>query len=158
MTQSEPAKPELGKRAPAFSATDHTGKQHSLEALAGSWVLLYFYPKDNTPGCTTQACGLRDAFDEVQREGLVVLGVSADSSKSHKNFAEKYKLPFPLLVDTDKKIIKSYGVDGVFFPKRTSFLIDSQGKIAKIYDQVQVNDHARQVLVDLKSLRGKVNK
>jgi thioredoxin-dependent peroxiredoxin len=139
--------------APNFTAQDHFGRTHSLEKLKGKWLLLYFYPKDNTPGCTTEACGLRDYYQELSEENVVILGVSKDSLKSHQNFAQKHDLPFPLLVDDQQKIISAYGADGVFFPKRVSFLIDPQGKIAKIYKNVKPDLHAVEVLGDVKKLK-----
>ncbi len=153
--------PGEGSIAPAFTLPDQDGKKHSLSSYKGKWVLLYFYPKDNTPGCTKQACVLRDAEPDFKKLKAVVLGVSADSVVSHERFAEKYALPFPILADTDKKVVKAYGVwgrkkmrgreyDGIF---RTSFLIDPKGRIAKVYEKVKPEQHADDVLADLKNLR-----
>lgn len=146
-----------GSEAPNFTLPDQNGVTHSLYDYRGEWVLLYFYPKDNTPGCTTESCALRDAFPMLEEKGCVVLGVSTDSVQSHKKFEEKYQLPFPLLADTEKELVKCYGV---WSPKkfmgreflgtlRTSFLINPAGKIAKIYEKVKPAIHADEVLADL---------
>lgn len=152
---------QIGKPAPSFSLPDQTGKIHQLADYLGSWVLIYFYPRDNTPGCTKEACSLRDNFAEFKQLKAKVLGISTDSVASHKKFADKYQLPFTLLADPDKKVLKAYGVWGekkmmgrVFFgPKRISFLLDEKGKIAKIYKMVKPPIHAQQVLDDLKQLQ-----
>lgn len=149
----------LGQPAPDFSLPDHTGKTHSLADYAGQWVLLYFYPKDDTPGCTTEACTLRDNLPKFTDSKAVVLGVSADSVKSHAKFVKKYGLPFTLLADEDKVVCRAYGVWGEksLFAKlfmgisRSSFLIDPTGKIAKIYEHVKPAEHAQQVLTDIQS-------
>lgn len=152
-----------GRVAPSFSLNDQDGKTHKLSAYKGKWVLLYFYPKDDTPGCTKQACGIRDEFPAFKKLGCVVFGISTDTEKSHKKFEEKYKLPFTLLADTEKKIVEKYGV---WAPKkfmgreflgtvRTSFLINPEGKIAKIYENVKPPVHADAVLADLKVLQKK---
>ncbi|OGJ59517.1 peroxiredoxin [Candidatus Peribacteria bacterium RIFCSPHIGHO2_01_FULL_55_13] len=138
----------VGDSAPAFTAPDQSGKIHSLQEYAGRFVLLYFYPKDDTPGCTTEACGFRDHFDELSKKA-VILGVSKDDAESHARFAEKYDLPFPLLADPDKAIIAAYGADGVIYPKRVSFLIAPDGTIKKIYDKVACEEHAEEVLRDI---------
>lgn len=149
-----------GAPAPAFTLPDQRGKRHSLAQFKGKWVLLYFYPRDNTTGCTKQACVLRDAQPAFHKLKAVVLGISADSVASHKKFAEKYSLPFTLLSDEERKVIRAYGVwgkkkfmgreyDGIF---RTSFLIDPKGKIAKIYEKVKPEQHAENVLQDLNAL------
>ena len=146
-----------GTEAPDFSLPDQNGRIHTLHDLRGNWVLIYFYPKDNTPGCTKEACALRDAFPELQTHGCVVFGVSTDSEKSHKKFEEKFKLPFTLLADTDKTLVKAYGV---WAPKkfmgreylgtlRTSFLINPDGMIVKVYEKVKPELHAHEVLFDL---------
>lgn len=137
--------------APDFSTVDQHGNTHSLTDYRGRYVLLYFYPKDDTPGCTVEACQLRDNFGELKKYA-VILGVSADNQKSHLRFAEKFSLPFPLLVDDEKKIIQAYGTDGLIFAKRTSFLIDREGKIAKIYEKVTPASHAQEILKDLSEL------
>ena len=125
----------------------------------GQSVLLYFYPKDDTPGCTKEACEIRDNFPSFKKLKLLILGVSADSVKSHDNFVKKYKLPFMILADEDKVVVKKYGVWGkknfmgkeYMGIKRTSFLIDSKGRIEKIYEQVQPAEHATEVISDVKN-------
>ncbi len=140
----------LGSKAPDFTALDQDGKTHNLADYRGRWLLLYFYPKDNTPGCTTEACTLRDSYNDFEKIKAVVLGVSADSVKSHAGFAGKYNLPFPILADQDKIIIKAYGADGLV--RRISYLIDPQGKIAKAYAKVKPAEHAAEALKDLNDL------
>ncbi len=148
---------KLGSPAPDFSLLDQNNKPHSLSDYKGKLVLLYFYPKDDTPGCTKQACSIRDAFPNFAKEKITVLGISTDSVKSHKKFEEKYKLPFTLLADEDKKVVKEYGVWGKkkFWGReydgtlRTSFLISPKGVIVKIYEDVEPETHAAQVLKDL---------
>ena len=137
--------------APAFSLPDQNGKTHSLAHHAGKWVLLYFYPKDDTPGCTKEACGLRDAFDEYKKRGITVFGVSRDTVESHKKFEEKYGLPFTLLSDTDGSVIAAYGAAGAF-TKRISYLIDPTGVIRKTYPKVDPAIHAPEILKDFDSL------
>lgn len=141
--------------APIFSAPDQEGIIHKLSDYVGRWVLLYFYPKDNTPGCTKEACSLRDDYNKLQERGVVVLGVSRDSSKSHIGFSAKYNLPFTLLSDTDGTATSLFGTDGSSFPKRTTFLIKPDGTIAKIYDKVRAETHAADVLADLPALQNK---
>jgi thioredoxin-dependent peroxiredoxin len=152
--------PPLQSLAPDFTLVDQDGVSHTLSTLRGTWVLLYFYPKDDTPGCTTQACGIRDAWPEFEKLKCTVFGISADDEKSHKKFEEKFKLPFTLLSDTEKEVVKAYGV---WAPKkfmgreflgilRTSFLINPEGKIAKVYEKVKPALHAEEVLGDLKEL------
>jgi len=143
-----------GDAAPLFSATDQYGNIISLESLKGKKIVLYFYPKDDTPGCTAEACNLRDNHSELIKQGYVVLGVSPDPLKSHVKFTEKYELPFSLLPDPDKNIIQAYGVwgpkkfmgksyDGVF---RTTFVIDKNGMIEKLFTQVDTKNHTDQIL------------
>lgn len=141
----------VGDCAPAFSASDQSGKIHALQDYAGRFLLLYFYPKDDTPGCTTEACGFRDHFGDLS-ERMVILGVSKDNAESHARFAEKYELPFTLLADPDKTIIAAYGAEGVTYPKRVSFLIAPDGTIKKIYDKVACEEHAEEVLRDIATL------
>lgn len=134
---------------------------HSLKDERGRWVLLYFYPKDMTPGCTKEACAVRDTFPSFEKLNAVVWGVSADSVESHKKFAESYNLRFPLLADTEKKAIEAYGVwqeKNMMGRKymgivRSSFLIDPEGNIAKVYEKVKPEIHAEEVLSDLKTLQ-----
>jgi len=150
---------KLNTKAPDFNLPDQDGKLHKLSDYKGKWVLLYFYPKDNTPGCTKEACGIRDEFKNFKNLNIVVLGISADSQQSHKKFIQKYKLPFTLLSDESKKVLKKYGVWGKkkFMGKeyegilRTSFLINPDGKIVKIYEQVKPDIHAKEVLKDFKN-------
>jgi thioredoxin-dependent peroxiredoxin len=152
---------KIGAKAPAFSLQDGEGKTHKLADYKGRWVLLYFYPKDDTTGCTKEACMLRDNYDDFKKIKAVVLGVSKDSKKSHARFAEKYDLPFPLLSDEDLTLHKAYGTWGKkkFMGReymgtlRTSFLINPEGKIMKIYEMVKPPIHAEEVLRDLKELR-----
>jgi peroxiredoxin Q/BCP len=151
----------VGDKAPAFSAPDQAGKIHSLADYKGKWLLLYFYPKDMTDGCTREACKIRDAWSLFEGINMKVLGVSADSVDSHKEFAGEYKLPFPILADEDKKIIGLYGAWGeksMYGHKymgilRMSYIISPDGKIAKIYPKVQSAKHAAEVLKDMKSLQ-----
>jgi len=151
---------KLKDSAPKFTALDQDGKTHQLKDYLGSWLLLYFYPKDDTPGCTKEACSLRDNFPDFKKVKTQVVGVSVDSVASHKKFADKYQLPFTLLADEDKTIVKSYGVWGKkkFMGRefmgtlRTSFLIDPKGKIVKIYSDVKPDKHAEEILSDLKDL------
>lgn len=153
----------MKKDAMKFNLPDQDGNNHTLEQYAGSWILLYFYPKDDTPGCTKEACALRDVWDDLKKEGVVVLGVSADSSESHAKFADKYDLPFPLLSDKEKTVIKKFGVlkEKSMFGKtymgisRESFLINPKGSIAKHYEKVKPTEHALEVLRDVKELKGK---
>lgn len=149
-----------GDKAPAFSLPDQTGTERALTDYAGNWVLLYFYPKDDTPGCTKEACSIRDGWSAFKKAGIAVMGASTDSVKSHAKFVEKYDLPFTLLSDEKKELVEAYGVWGkkkfmgreYFGTKRWSFLIDPAGKIAKVYEDVKPADHAEEVLVDVKSL------
>ena len=143
-----------GTTAPAFKTTDANGEAVSLKDLRGQKVVLYFYPKDDTPGCTKEACSFRDEFAKFKKRGITVLGVSPDNEKSHKKFETKYKLPFTLLADTDHAIAESYGVWGEkkFMGRtymgvlRTTFLIDEKGKIKKVFEKVKPEDHAGEVL------------
>jgi len=143
-----------GSTAPAFKTTDAKGETVSLKDLRGQKVVLYFYPKDDTPGCTKEACSFRDAFSQFKKKGIAVLGVSPDKEASHQKFITKYKLPFTLLADTDKSIAEAYGVWGEkkFMGRtymgvhRTTFLIDEKGKIKKIFEKVKPEDHANEVL------------
>ncbi|OUJ72863.1 thioredoxin-dependent thiol peroxidase [Hymenobacter crusticola] len=143
-----------GNPAPDFEALDQDGNLIRLADLRGKKVALYFYPKDDTPGCTAQACNLRDHSEELTSKNVQVIGVSVDGEKSHKKFALKYELPFPLLVDTDKKIVEAYGMwqeKSMYGRKymgtmRTTFLIDEQGIIEKIIEKVDTKNHAAQLL------------
>jgi peroxiredoxin Q/BCP len=143
-----------GNTAPAFKTTDGDGNPVTLKDYRGQKVVLYFYPKDDTPGCTKEACSFRDAFSKFKKRGITVLGVSPDKEAAHKKFATKYKLPFTLLADTDHSIVEAYGVWGEkkFMGRtymgvhRTTFLIDEKGKIKKIFEKVKPEDHANEVL------------
>ena len=159
--ETEHAKVRVGQAAPEFTLLDQSGQSHRLSAYRGQWVLVYFYPKDDTPGCTKEACGLRDRFAEFKKLKAVVLGISADSVESHQKFAGKFDLPFPLLADTQKQVVQAYGVWGPksFMGKsylginRSSFLIDPQGKIAKIYPKVKPEEHTAEILQELAQFR-----
>jgi len=143
-----------GDKAPDFTSKDQDGKTVKLADFKGKRVVLYFYPKDDTPGCTKEACSFRDADDVYQKKGIKVFGVSTDDEKSHQKFISKFQLPFDLLADTDKDIVEKYGVWGeksMYGKKymgtiRKTFLIDEKGKIAKIFDKVNVAEHADEVL------------
>lgn len=147
---------KVGDKAPVFSGKDQDGKTISLSRFKGKKLALYFYPKDNTPGCTTEACNLRDNYSDLLKKGYEVVGVSADSSKSHLNFIGKFSLPFPLIADEDKKIIKDYQVWGekMMYGKayegiiRKTFVISEDGIIEKIIEKVKVDDHTRQIFED----------
>lgn len=148
-------------KAPTFCLRDQNNKEHCLEDYQGKWVLVYFYPKDDTTGCTKEACGIRDAWPKFSDVDAVILGISADSVESHKKFEGKYKLPFTLLSDPDKEVINKYGVwkeKSMYGRKymgisRESFLIDPKGNIAKHYEKVKPAIHAEEVIKDLNSLR-----
>jgi peroxiredoxin Q/BCP len=143
-----------GVTAPAFKTTNTNGESVSLKDFRGQKVVLYFYPKDDTPGCTKEACSFRDGFSKFKKRGITILGVSPDSEKSHQKFTAKYKLPFTLLADTDHSIADAYGVYGEkkFMGRtymgihRTTFLIDEKGKIKKVFEKVKPDDHADEVL------------
>lgn len=143
-----------GSKAPDFKATDQNGNTVSLKDYKGQKVALYFYPKDNTPGCTAEACNIRDNFALLKKEGIVVIGVSVDNEKSHKKFEEKFQLPFILLADTEKKIVEAYGVWGLkkFMgrefegTRRVTFLINKKGIIDHIIEKVNNKEHSAQIL------------
>ncbi len=147
-----------GDKAPDFTAKDDSGNKIALKDFRGKKVVLYFYPKDNTSGCTKEACNFRDNMGRVKRKDAVVLGVSPDGEKSHTKFKEKFDLNFPLIVDEDKKIVNAYGVwqeKSLYGRKfmgvvRTTFIIDEKGKISKIFSKVKVEGHVDQVLEALK--------
>ncbi len=136
----------VGMDAPAFTAKDTNGNTVSLSDFAGKTVVLYFYPKDDTPGCTKQAQSFRDNYAEYQGKEMVVLGVSMDDEASHQKFTEKYGLPFQLLADTDGAITKAYDVDGGGYAKRVTYIIDGEGKIAYVDDKVNTGNHAQDIL------------
>src|SRR4029450_10289709 len=143
-----------GSTAPAFKTTDANGETVNLKDYRGQKVVLYFYPKDDTPGCTKEACSFRDSFSKFKKQGIVVLGVSPDSEASQKTFTAQYKLPFTLLADKDRSISESYGVYGEkkFMGRtymgvhRMTFLIDEKGKIKKVFEKVKPQEHASEVL------------
>jgi len=149
-----------GDAAPDFSLPDGNGDTVSLSALKGNWVVLYFYPRDNTPGCTKEACSFRDAYGNFQSNNVVVLGISTDDAKSHTKFSTKFDLPFPLLTDADGQMATTYDSYGLkkFMGKeymgisRNTFIIDPDGQIAKVYLKVKPENHAEQVLADLEAL------
>jgi peroxiredoxin Q/BCP len=143
----------LHSPAPDFSLPDQDNTMHSLSDYRDRWVLLYFYPKDDTPGCTKEALQIKYSFPDFTKLDIVVLGVSVDSVASHKKFVTKYELPFTLLADTEKKAVNEYGVwDDAKGTMRTSFLIAPDGTIAKIYEHVNPEKHAEEVLADLKEI------
>lgn len=148
--------PAVGDPAPDFSLMDQNGNTQSLEEYRGQWVAVYFYPKDDTPGCTTQACNFRDNIFAFRERDAVILGISLDDVESHEEFAEKYSLPFPLLADSDAVVAEEYGVVrnlGITkMAKRQTFLIDPEGRVAKHYDKVDVDTHSKTILADLDRL------
>jgi thioredoxin-dependent peroxiredoxin len=143
-----------GAKAPDFSLKDQDGKTHKLSDYKGKKIVLYFYPKDSTPGCTIEACNFRDDESLYKKKGAVILGISVDDEKSHKKFVEKHHLPFTLLADIDKKVVNSYGVWGeksfmghkYMGTSRETFIIDEKGKIMKHFDEVRVKDHSKEIL------------
>ncbi|HBB32090.1 MAG TPA: peroxiredoxin [Cyanobacteria bacterium UBA8803] len=137
---------KVGMDAPAFTAKDSDGNTVSLSDLAGKTVVLYFYPKDDTPGCTKEAQSFRDNYAEYQGQEMVVLGVSMDDEASHKKFQEKYGLPFQLLADVDGSITKAYDVDGGGYAKRVTYIIDGNGKISYVDENVKTATHAQDIL------------
>lgn len=147
----------LGDPAPDFSLPDGKGNLVRLSDLKGQRVILYFYPRDNTPGCTKEACGFRDAYAQFQAQGLVILGISTDDAKSHEKFTNKFQLPFPLLSDAEGQVATAYGCYGLkkFMGKeymgitRTTFIIDADGRIEKVYKKVKPESHAEEVLAEL---------
>jgi thioredoxin-dependent peroxiredoxin len=147
----------VGTKAPEFTTTDQVGKKRSLSDFKGKKVILYFYPKDNTPGCTKEACGFRDNFAQFRRLNVEILGVSIDSEKSHTAFVQKYDLPFTLLVDAEKKLVEAYGVWGekslygkkYMGTNRVTYLIDESGRIAAVFPKVKPETHAEELLAVL---------
>ncbi len=154
--------PKVGEAAPDFGLPDQNGAMHGLKEYAGKWLVLYFYPKDDTPGCTQEACAFRDDLHKLSALGAEVVGISVDDSHSHAAFAQKYHLPFTLLADRTATVAASYGAltdMGVLkFAKRYTFLIDPQGKVARVYVKVETSKHSQEVIEDLKQLieKGKV--
>ena len=152
----ETVKLQAGDKAPDFTGTDEQGNFISLQQYKGKKLVLFFYPKDDTPGCTAEACNLRDNYEDLKSKGFELLGVSPDNTASHQKFKTKYQLPFPLIADTDQTILKAYGAwgqksmygklyDGVL---RTTFVIDENGVISQVIAKVKTSDHARQILAD----------
>jgi peroxiredoxin Q/BCP len=146
-----------GKKAPDFKAKNQHGQDVSLSEFFGKKIILFFYPKDNTPGCTAEACNLRDNYSELVEKGFEVIGVSPDNEKSHVNFISKHTLPYTLIADTNKEILKKYGAWGLkkMYGKeyegvlRTTYIIDEEGIILKVFDKVKTNDHTNQILAEL---------
>lgn len=147
-SQLKPAKHalQIGDAAPDFSLKDETGTVRKLSEFRGKNVAVYFYPKDQTPGCTAQACSIRDGFTDLKEADIYVLGISYDSPESHRRFKEKYHLNFPLLSDSDKSVSKLYNVSGLLMPDRVTFLIDGTGHIIQILHDVNVKDHAHEII------------
>lgn len=149
--------PTPGSPAPDFTLSDAKQEQHQLADYAGQWLVLYFYPKDDTPGCTKQACSFRDDLFQLEKLGAKVVGISVDNANSHAKFAEKYKLPFPLLSDIDGKVAEKYGALtnlGVLkIAKRYTFLINPKSNIAKTYLKVDTSRHSQEIIDDLKQLQ-----
>ncbi len=145
---------DLNTPAPNFELGDQNGEPHKLSDYLGKRVVLYFYPKDDTPGCTAEACSFRDNYSVFKQNNIVILGVSADSAKSHAKFQEKYELPFTLLSDTDHTVSEAYGVWGLkkymgreyFGINRTTFLIDEEGNLVKVYEKVKPAEHAQEII------------
>ncbi len=148
--------PQAGSAAPSFNLQDQNGDWHTLEEYRGKWLAIYFYPKDDTPGCTTEACNFRDNIYAFKAIDAVVVGISVDDVESHREFSEKYKLPFTLLADSDHKTAALYGVlkdyKLIKLASRQSFLVDPDGRVAKHYADVDPETHTTDVLADIKSL------
>ena len=148
---------EIGAVAPEFNLYDQNGNTHSINDYTGQWLVLYFYPKDDTPGCIKEACAFRDEYNVITEHNTQVLGVSIDSQESHAEFAEKYHLPFPLLADEGGNVAKRYqalfSLGPFKFAKRHSFIIDPHGIVRKIYRRVNAGMHGQQIIVDLKLLQ-----
>ena len=154
--------PQAGQMAPAFKLLDQHGKWQSLDQYRGQWLVLYFYPKDFTPGCTTEVCKYRDDYLALRKQGAQVLAVSLDDVASHAAFAKKYHAPFPMLADNSHAVAKEYGVlasvIGIHYAARTTFLIAPDGRIAKVYTGVDPETNSRQVLADLPALKAAYHK
>lgn len=151
--------PKVGESAPGFKLLDQDGKTHQLQDFTGKWLVLYFYPKDDTPGCTQEACAFRDDLHKLKALGAQVVGISVDDGASHAEFAKKYHLPFPLLVDKSTEVAELYGalmnLGLLKYAKRYTFLIDPQGKVAKVYLKVETSRHSTEIIEDLKQLSTK---
>ena len=146
---------QTGIAAPDFTLADHTGAMRTLSELKGSYVVIYFYPKDDTPGCTKEACMIRDIYHDFEKAGITVIGISKDSPASHAKFREKYELPFILLSDPEKHAIGPYGASQLIGTKRISYIIDPNGVIVGVYPNVDPAGHAMQLLQDIKNLQNK---
>lgn len=150
--------PQLGSKAPDFTLKDQDEKEYRISSYHGQWIILYFYPKDDTPGCTKEACSMQDNLAVFKKKNVAVLGVSCDNTASHQKFAAKYQLQFPLLADVKKEVVNAYGVYGkkmfmgreVVGIRRTTFLISPEGKIAKVYENVKPEGHGKEVLRDIR--------
>jgi peroxiredoxin Q/BCP len=157
-TAASAEQPTVGDAAPDFELKDQDGEIHAIEDYRGKWVALYFYPKDGTPGCTTEACEFRDNIFAFRNKDCQILGVSLDDEESHKEFSEKHGLPFPLLADTDGSAAEAYGVKsrmlGFAVAKRQTFLIDPDGNVARHYEDVDPDTHSQEILADLDALQG----
>ena len=138
--------------APNFTLTDAAGIPHTLSDYQGQFVILYFYPKDNTPGCTREACNFRDSFSEIRALNATILGVSWDSSKNHVSFTEKYSLPFTLLSDTRGDVSKVYDAAGWFMPKRYTYIIDPNGEIVNVYTKFDISAHSTEIISSIKNI------
>ncbi len=157
---------KLGRKAPAFKLLDQDNIEHSLKEVTGQWVLIYFYPKDDTPGCTKEACMIADIYKDFKRLKVTVFGVSKDTPKSHKKFTEKYNLPFTLLSDPTMEMMMKYGAFAekkmygkvVRGTNRISYLVSPEGKIAKVYPEVDPANHALELLSDIKALQKEAKK
>jgi thioredoxin-dependent peroxiredoxin len=156
-TASATDTPRTGDLAPGFSLPDQHGKMHALADFRNKWLVLYFYPKDDTPGCTEQACTFRDDWHKLASMGAVVVGVSVDDVASHAAFAKKFSLPFPLLADTKGDVAARYGsiynLGLIKFARRNTFLIDPEGRIARVYLSASTSENSREVIDDLQKLR-----
>lgn len=145
----------VGAEAPSFTLSDQDNIKRTLDEYRGKWVVLYFYPKDDTPGCTTEACSFRDNIEIINNLNTTILGVSVDSNESHKEFSEKYSLPFPILADKDGEVAKRYDSFGSFvgfkYASRHTFIINPSGKIHKIYKKVNPSKHAAEIIAELKN-------
>ena len=149
---------KIGDMAPQFEGKDQNGNTLQLSSFLGKKTILFFYPKDSTPGCTAEACNLRDNYLVLQSKGFQIIGISVDSQKSHQKFIDKYKLPFPLISDTEKEIVAKFGVWGekkfmgrtYLGTKRVTFVLDENGKIERIFDKVETKNHAEQILTSYK--------
>ncbi len=150
--------PQVGQSAPDFSVEDQNGHMQRLEDYHGKWLVLYFYPKDETPGCTAEACAYRDDIQKLHALGAGVVGVSIDDASSHAEFAEHHHLPFPLLADKDGTVSRHYGSErnllGVKIARRNTFIIDPEGRIAKVYESVDAASNPAQVIADLTEMKG----